>query len=240
MLPLVAASAFHKGSPTHVVAVVACAAIVAVIARLGVRWRERRPAAERRFRLAWVAGVIVFQLFSQSWQNWPGNFDVRYTPPLHVCDVIVVAIPFGLLTGWRLPRTLLYFWGVGLSVFAFILPILREGPDHLAFWLFWIGHLQIFASGVYVVAVDRYRPRIRDVGTAFGTTCLYVVAVLPVDVALGVDYGNVGPGESPTSMLGPWPGRVAVLLLLEGLLFLVLWAPWWLGPRAGARSRDAA
>ena len=111
-----------------------------------------------------------------------------------------------------------------MSLFAFILPILREGPDQLAFWVFWIGHVQILASAVYLVSVGGYRPRGRDVGIGFGTTCLYVVLILPVNVALDVDYGSVGPDPSSAGMLGPWPWRVLVLLMLEGLLFVVLWA----------------
>jgi hypothetical integral membrane protein (TIGR02206 family) len=238
MPPPIAASVFVKGSPTHLITVAACALVILALAWLGARWRRRRPAAERALRLAWVLFVVALQLFSQTWQNWPGNFDLRYTLPLHVCDLVVLAIPFALLASWRFPRTLLYFWGLGLSVFAFLLPILREGPDHLAFWMFWIGHLQILGSAVYMVAVGGYRPRLRDVGVGFAATCVYVALVLPVDVVLGVDYGNVGPGESPSALLGPWPGRVAVMLALEGLLFVLLWAPWWVGARRARSSPE--
>jgi hypothetical integral membrane protein (TIGR02206 family) len=233
MMPLLAASAFHAGSATHLVTLAVCALVIAAVAGLAVRLRARRPAAERGLRLAWVLAVIALQLFSQTWQNWPGNFHVHHTLPLHVCDLVIVPLPFALLGRWRFPRTLLYFWGLGLSLFAFLLPVLREGPDHLAFWLFWIGHLQILGSAVYMVAIGLYRPRPRDVAIAFGTTCLYVALILPVDIALGVDYGAVGPGESAAAILGPWPGRVVLMVVLEGLLFLLLWAPWSSGPRTG-------
>jgi hypothetical integral membrane protein (TIGR02206 family) len=237
MFPL-AASAFHRGSVTHLVTVAVCALLIAALAGVGARARARRPARERTLRVSWVAFVVAFQLFGQAWQNWPGNFDVRYTLPLHLCDLVLPAIPLALLCRWHFPKTILYFWGLGLSLFAFILPILREGPDHLAFWVFWVGHLQILGSACYLVAVDRYRPRGRDVAIGFGTTCLYVVLILPVNVALGVDYGSVGPDPSSAGMLGPWPWRVPVLLALEGLLFAVLWAAWRLLPGGGSAQES--
>jgi hypothetical integral membrane protein (TIGR02206 family) len=234
-----AASAFHTGSVTHLVTVAVCAALTVGLAWLGLRARRRGPASERALCLGWTGFLLAFQLFGQAWQNWPGHFDVRYTLPLHLCDLVILAIPFALLGPWRFPRTLLYFWGLGLSLFAFILPILREGPDHLAFWVFWIGHLQIFASAAYLVAVKGYRPRGHDVAVGFGTTCLYVALILPVNVALGVDYGSVGPDPSSAGMLGPWPWRVPVLVALEGLLFTLLWAPWKLLPRRKSDQESA-
>jgi uncharacterized membrane protein YwaF len=92
--------------------------------------------------------------------------------------------------------------------------------------LFWIGHTQILGSAVYLVAVQRWRPTIRDLGVAIVTTAVYILLVLPLDAALGVDYGNVGPGSSPTAFLGPWPLRVFWLLVLEGTLFVLMWLPW--------------
>jgi hypothetical integral membrane protein (TIGR02206 family) len=221
-----AVSAFEKGSTLHGVTVLACLAAVAGAVWLGRHWRAVIPEREHRLRIAWVFFVVTFQIASQVWQNVPGNLDVEFTLPLHLCDLVACAVPFALLGRWRFPRALLYFWGAGLSVFAFLLPILREGPGHVAFWLFWIGHTQILGSAVYLVAVQRWRPALRDVGVAFVTTAVYILLVLPLDVALGVDYGSVGPGRSSTALLGPWPLRVFVLLVLEGVLFVLMWLPW--------------
>jgi hypothetical integral membrane protein (TIGR02206 family) len=228
---LLAASTFVKGSPTHLLTLAACAVAVVAACLVGRSLRRRSPELEKAYRWAWAGFIVVFQLFSQLWQNWPGHFDLRYTLPLHVCDLAALLAPVALVAPWRPGRALLYFWGAGLSVFAFLLPILREGPDHLAFWLFWIGHLQILGPAVYVVAVLDLRPTLVDARRAWLVTLAYVAAVFPVNVVFGTDYGNVGPDPSSTGMLGPWPWRVAVLLALEALLFFLLAAPWRLVAR---------
>jgi hypothetical integral membrane protein (TIGR02206 family) len=218
--------AFEKGSLLHLVTVLVCAVAIVAAAWLGRRGRDRVPRLERRFRIGWVVFVLLSQGAWQVWQNLPGNFDFRYTLPLHLCDLVVLAIPFALLTRFRPARSLLYFWGIGLAFFAFLLPALREGPAHIAFWMFWLGHTQIVGSAVYLPAALGYRPSARDVRTAFLVTCAYVAVILPFDAAFDVDYGGVGPDPSSTEIFGPWPWRAPVIVILEGLLFVLLWLPW--------------
>jgi uncharacterized membrane protein YwaF len=92
----------------------------------------------------------------------------------------------------------------------------------VAFWLFWIGHLQILASALYLFVVLGFRPGTGDVGRAVAVTALYVALLVPLNGALGTDYGSVGPDPSSTEMLGPWPWRSVLLLGLEALLFALI------------------
>lgn len=232
---------FERGSVTHFVTVAACVALAIALA-----WRARRlagcdPAAERRLRTRWALAVLAFQLLTQVVQNLPGFHDPRVTLPLHVCDLAGLLAPVALLMPWRAPRTLLVYWGIGLNAFAFLMPIVREGPAAPWFWMFWIGHTQILASALYLLAAGAYRPRLRDAATAFVATAVYAAAVTPVNVTLGSDYGTFGPGRSATAMFGPWPGRLAIVLLLEGVLFaLVTPLMRALCPRAQSRGPNSA
>jgi hypothetical integral membrane protein (TIGR02206 family) len=230
---MLADASFQMGSLLHVGTVLACVALIAAAAVLGRRLRAVRPSVEFRLRIAWIAGVVALQLGSQVWQNIPGNFDLRYTVPLHVCDLAVWAAPFALLGRSRWARLILFFWGLGLSSFAFVLPILREGPSHIAYWLFWAGHVQILGSAVYLVAVHDYRPDGKDVRSALLATIVYVAIVFAFDVAFGVDYGNVGPDPSASAMLGGWPLRVVVLVALEASLYTLMWLTFRRDGRVG-------
>jgi hypothetical integral membrane protein (TIGR02206 family) len=231
---------FEKGSLLHLLTLLVCAAVIFGAAWLGRRGRDRAPKAERSLRIGWVVFVVVSQAAWQVWQNLPGNFDFRYSLPLYLCDLVVLAIPLALLTRSRPSRSLLYFWGIGLAFFAFLLPILGEGPAHLAFWMFWLGHTQIVGSAVYLVAALGYRPSAGDVRTAFLFTCAYVAGILPFDAAFGVDYGGVGPDPSSTEIFGPWPLRVLVIVILEGALFVLLWLPWRVSSRTPAGREGRA
>lgn len=229
-------STFERGSLTHVVVVLVCVLLAVALARRGRRLALRDPAAERRLRLGWALSVLAFQLFSQAWQNLPAHVEPRVTLPLHVCDLAGLLAPLALLARPRFPRTLLVFWGLGLNAFAFLLPIVREGPAEPWFWMFWIGHLQILASALYVVIALDHRPGWGEAAAAFGATLAYAAVVLPVDVVLGADYGTLGPDPSASAMLGPWPARAAVLLALEGVLFALM-VPLLQTGRRGAQPR---
>jgi hypothetical integral membrane protein (TIGR02206 family) len=145
---------------------------------------------------------------------------------LHICDLVVWCVPFALLLGSRWASSLLYFWGLGLSLLAFAAPILNEGPASLEFWLFWIGHTQIVGSAVYMVAARGYGPKVRDLLVAGGATLVYAAVIIPINVALGAGYGMLGPTETSQALFGPWPTNVVIVLVLEVLLFLAIWLPW--------------
>lgn len=163
--------------------------------------------------------------FTQIWENLPSRFDASQSLPLHICDIVPWIGAAALLFSIRSLRSLAYFWGIGLSVWALITPILSVGPAHLRYWLFWLGHGQIIGTAAYLVVVLKYRPRMRDLGVVAIATIVYVLAVLPVDFLFDADYGYVGR-QSPTAPLGPWPARVLIVLLAECLIFVLLILPW--------------
>ncbi len=228
---------FERGSATHLVTVLVCVALAVVLARRAGALAIRDPRAEWRLRTLWALVVLGFQLLTQTVQNLPVHHDPRVTLPLHVCDIAGLLAPVALLAPWRLPRVLLVHWGIGLNAFAFLLPIVREGPASPWFWMFWFGHAQILASALWVLGAGLLRPRLRDAGTALAVTVVYAGLVTPVNLALGSDYGTFGPGRSATAMLGPWPARVVLLLALEGVLFALLTAPLRALGATGRQSR---
>lgn len=209
----------------HGMTVAVAAALVLLLVLLGRRLLARRPTGELWLRRTLAGATLAFVAAALTWLHWPGVFDVRYALPLHLCDLSVVIAPLALLSGARVWRTLLHFWGA-LSLAAFVYPLATAGPARLDYWVFWLEHLLILAAVAYEVAVRGYRPRGRDVLATLAATAVYTVVVASFDVAFGVDYGFVGPESEITTFLGPWPARVAVLYLLEALGFVLLWLPW--------------
>ena len=216
---------FNPGSLQHAVTVSACMLFIAVLAWTARRLWTAAPATERRLRIGWTGFVVVFQIYNQLRWFLPENFTLRGSLPLHVCDLTVVLAPFALLTNNRTLRALVYFWGIGLSINAFLFPILPEGPARIEFWLFWIGHTQVVASAAYLVGIG-FRPRFHDVLVATAAIAVYNVLITAVNVAFDLDYGYTGPDSATLADLGPWPHRLLVLWLLEFGVFVLLWLPW--------------
>ena len=206
---MIATATFTMGSPLHVLSTGVCFAFMTAFAMLGRHWRRTSPNRERWLRRAWVGTLIPFQILSICWWMLPANYDRNLSLPLHICDLVVWIIPLAMFTSMRWAPAVVYFWGVGLSSAAFFVPVLRQGPESMVYWLFWISHTQIVGSGIYLIVAGGYRPRFGDVLRALAALLVYAAIIVPIDAALGLDYGYFGrETSSVASSLGPWPGRV--------------------------------
>jgi hypothetical integral membrane protein (TIGR02206 family) len=204
---------------------------------MGRLWRGSQR--ERTLRHTWGWFVVLVAVVSNIYYFVPVNWDIRDSLPLQLCDLAIFVAAAAMLLDSRFFRTLLYFWGIGLSTQAFITPTLQFGIGHPKFWLFWIGHTCIVGSAIYDIVVGGYRPRLRDVLVAAGSTVAYLIVMLIVNE--GIDrlwpnpdrfsnYGYVGRGtpKNPTIIdrLGDWPARLAPLALIVFADYALLWGIW--------------
>ena len=231
----------RPGSAVHVGTVAVSILVMAVFARQGrVFAADER---ERSLRRTWAAGIFFVAAFLFVRAFWPPSFDARYNLPLHLCDVAFPLAGLALWTERRALVCLVYFWAIGLSTQAFFTPILRVGPAHLDFWLFWLYHVQLVGAAVYAVIVRGFRPTGRDYLLACGATVAYALVILPLNLAFGWSYGFLGPDDSLgrdtlLEQLPPWPWRLAAMFVLTMAGMAVLWLVWPLG--AWLRGRRVA
>lgn len=214
---------------------------IAMFGAWAIGRRLRNRDSERRFRIGWGYTVLVYKILETAWYNWPGNFDIKESLPLQLCDLAAFVAAAAMITHKRPLRTMLYFWGIGLSTQGFFTPILKEGYESWRFWFFWISHTMIIGSATYDVVVCRYRPTLRDVVVAFAWTLAFAGVAMAVNLMWDVNYGYIGntKPENRTIIddLGSWPLRVVKLAVLIVFLFLLLWAVWPISRRLrGSRS----
>jgi hypothetical integral membrane protein (TIGR02206 family) len=232
---------FEPFSKTHAAVVVAFAALVLGLVALRRRWARTLPPRAERLDRALAAAAAVVAAFTIGWPLLPRHFDLTWSLPLHVCDLAAMVAPVVLWTCRRLPRALLYFWGLGLSSQGFSTPDLRDGPAKVEFWVFWLNHFAVVGSAIYDLAGRGYRPTWRDYRSVMLASVAYLAVVLPLDVAMKLNYGYVGPAlpGQPTivDVLGPWPLRVIVMFVLAAALMALMTAPWQPRRRAPAPQR---
>lgn len=213
----------------HLVTVAACAAAILVAAAYG-RWHRGTPR-EQRFRRGWGWAVLAYQVYTTIF--YASQCTIQRSLPLQLCDLAAFVAAFAMLTQQRWLRTLLYFWGIGLSTQAFATPIIHDGLGSLRFWMFWIGHIAIVGSAVYDVLVGGYRPSRRDLLVGIGLTIGWASLVFVLNLVAGTNYGYIGNSrpDNPTIVdkLGPWPGRVGVMAAIVIADFVLLWAVWPVG-----------
>ena len=212
--------------------------IVFSFVALGQANKRSAPAAEERVRWVWIALLVTIQGGTQVWSNLPGRIDLARSLPLHICDLVPWIGILGLVGSARWARALAYFWGIGLSIWAFVLPILDVSSWSLEYWLFWIGHAQIIGTAIYLIGVSGYRPNGTDLRLAVLATAGYAAIIAPIDIWLAADYGYLGQ-RSAAAELGPWPTRIAILLFAEASIFVALMIPWWIAGRFNGERQSS-
>jgi len=232
---------FAPFTATHLVAAgigIVCMAVFVLAGRQASEQREKFMAR------TWAVLWLVQQAITTVYWLLPASFDIGKSLPLHLCDVVGWIGPFALLlphaskTRWL--RTVLYFWGIGLTTQAFFTPTITQGPDDARFWLFWISHIQIVGAGVYDVMVRGYRPTLRDLKIAIMISLVWMLPLVVVNWSAGLNYGYLGQeleGETILNVLPPWPWRLFTMAGIVLVLFTVLWSVWPLSRlMAGKRS----
>jgi hypothetical integral membrane protein (TIGR02206 family) len=212
---------------------------------LGLRARDRDGGEvngehERRFGRALGFTGLVIWIAAQLYGFMPGVFTWEHSLPLHVCDMAALTGCIVMLQREPAPwlRSVLYFAGIGLCTQAFITPTLREGPGDPQFWCFWSGHFTILGFALYDLAVRRWRPTWRDWRIAVVISLAYALAIFALNIAFGWNYGFVGEASEPGTLIeiiGPWPGRVLILVGLAFIAYVGLMLPWALLAREGGR-----
>ncbi len=230
---------FRAFTPLHAGTLAAIAALtLAAIAAA-----RRHPLAARALERALGWGYLAAWATTWSWFALSDLHEPAKTLPLQLCHLTAAAAALLLVTRWAWLRPLVYFWGLALCTQALVTPSLAEGPALYPFWFFWVTHGLIAGVACYDVCALGYRPGWRDYRVACAGAAVYAALVLPLDLAFGWNYGFLGPGlpEVPTLVdaLGPWPQRLAWIVLLVAAAMALLLAPWRLarGAKSGLQSR---
>lgn len=219
-------SVFTSGHHLVVLAVY----VPVTLAILWFGWRDERQAP----RMARVLGVLGIGIWVMSgvFYSIPPQLKLNESLPIQACDLLALIAPLTLLYPTRLLRTVTYFGAFGLTLQAFITPVIDTGPDTFKFYVFWLLHMSIVWCALFDLVVRRYRPTVRDLWIAIGAWAVYGVAMIILNYPTGWYYGYLGPTIPPNAEdtvlkhLGPWPLRPLSIFALAGTLFTLLWLPW--------------
>ena len=221
------AEGFRPFTLTHALAIATIAAAILLLVTAG-----RSASIDRRLRLERTLALVnaIFWVAAHGWWMLPPRFDPATSLPLHMCHVAQLLASIMLLAPKPWLRAIVYFWGIGLCTQALLTPSLRDPPTSMWFWAFWLEHGLLQAIAIYDLVVRRYRPAWRDYGIACAAALVYLAVVLPFDIALHTDYGFVGEPkpENPSilDLLGPWPERLVVIVVLVAAVMALLMLPW--------------
>lgn len=218
---------FSAFSTHHLVLVLVCAWVAWIVIRYArsVRHSGHGTHRELQVRVAWALMTLGGEIGSTIVWMLPQRYDRNDSWPIHLCDFAAWLIAFAMLSHYRWPRTLLFFWGLGLSTQGFLTPTVSTGVLSAEYWVFWVQHLGVVGGALYLAAVNGYRPTLRDLGLTTSLTLALVAFMVWLNIEASTNYMYLGDTlpEKPTILdaLGPYPGRILWICLL-GILGFVL------------------
>lgn len=196
--------------------------------------------SKHKFRLVFAAFIILQQASIYIWYTVSGEWSLRVTLPLQLCDLSLFLSILVLITKRQIPAELLYFWGIGGATQAILTPDI--GPytyPHFVFYQYFISHGVILLTCIYMIAVEKFKPSSKSVLRSFIITNLYALLIIPINALTGGNYLFLSRKPSTGSimdMLGPWPWYILSLEAVAVVMFVLLYLPFASGNKKGQKA----
>ncbi len=187
----------------------------------------------RQIPLAWRAPLrttlAIMLLVDEAlwhWWNWRiGAWTVQTMLPLHLCSVLVFLSAFMLLNKSYALYEFVYLMGIAGAMQAILTPDAGVyGFPHFRFFQVFVSHGSIVTAGVWMTAVEGYRPHPRSLLRVGGVGLAYMAIVGVINALLGSNYLFIARKPETASLLDvlpAWPWYLPHIILL-GFIFLGL------------------
>ena len=203
----------------HLLTMAALAVLGFLVIRIG---RKAGETTRRRIRAGMIALLLLTFFEAHIWHLFHGLWVVEERLPLHMCGAMVWVSIYGLWTcrSWTWP--LMYFLGVAGAIQAVLTPDSIYGLPHVRFLSTMLSHSTLVVAGLWVVAVEGYRPTLRSALRTLALVNVYAALIFPFNLLAGTNYLYVVAKPESASLMDTFPAWPSYLLVLEGLLILII------------------
>ncbi|WP_243298424.1 YwaF family protein [Bacillus litorisediminis] len=219
-------SSFKLFSVSHLVIIVFTIMLIAGF------YKWKKPLQPYRDLIRWglLFALIGSEIYFNVWNIVIGEWSLLYTLPFQLCSICIYLCTFMLLTkNYRLFE-IVYFLGLAGATQAILTPELFYDFPHSRYFQFFIAHIAIILSPLYMTWIEGYRIRFNSVIRAFLTLNVIAAAVFLINVRLGANYMFLMRKPNNTSLLdflGPYPRYLIALEFIAFFLFLLLYFPFY-------------
>ncbi len=200
-------SEFVRWSPSHYWAV-----IITLVVAFALLFYARRLSQQKRFLIGRILAVVILTQFvsefiwravSDDYGSWKNNL------PLHFCSVMIIISFIALWWRKHWACAFAYFGIMAGSIQALITPAMAHGYPSVAYYIFFIAHGLLLIVGLSIPCILGWRARGWDDLKTVLYADIYLLAVIPVNLWLGTNYGYTQTSPVQGSMLdnlgdGPW------------------------------------
>ncbi len=200
-------TAFVRWSPPHYWAIIITLAVAAALILYA-----RRLSQARRYLLCRILAVIVAAQFISefTWRAFADDYgDWKNNLPLHFCGIMMIVAFIALWWRRHGACAFAYFGIMAGCIQALITPAMAHGYPSMAYYIFFIAHGLLLVVGLSIPCILGWRARGWDDLKTLLYADVYLLAVIPINLWLGTNYGYTQQSPVQGSMLdnlgaGPW------------------------------------
>ncbi|MCA0971087.1 TIGR02206 family membrane protein [Halobacillus litoralis] len=184
---------------------------------------SRHPGSMKFIRLSLLILLFISEVSYQYWAVTNGVWSTTYYIPLHLCGIASIVGIAALVTYHPKLIKLNYFIGIIPALIALITPDLLYDYQHFRFWKFFIHHMAIIWTSVFLVVTASVNVSWGTMFKAYFWLVIYGVVVGFINTILGANYMFLnGPPEAATPL--DYMGDGLWYYLNLGIVALVVFA----------------
>jgi hypothetical integral membrane protein (TIGR02206 family) len=156
-----------------------------------------------------------------------------------MCRLVAWILPIAIFYMSRKWLKLLYFFVLAGTLQAVISPDLDIGFPSYAYIRYFVLHVGLIATIIYMVAVFQLRITWKDLWHSFLYAQPYLLILMGINKVIGSNYGYTMHKPETGSVLdffGPWPWYILGAELLMLISFLILITPFLISNRVAIRN----
>ena len=188
---------------------------------------------EPKLRIIFAVLMLISEM-SYFWRLlYTRNGNVRDHLPITVCGIATIMCSICLMTKTKFLFEISYFWVLGSSLLALIMPtvISETGPEFFRYYQFWFQHSSIFIAVFYMIFVFKWRPTWFSMAKAAAAfTVLLGLAFLVNASIAGANYLFIGVVDEGNPILNALPPymwvRTIIMFLFISVLYFLSYVPW--------------
>jgi len=206
------------------------AVVTAIALFLIYGWKNPSEKAKRRGRHILIAVIVIGEASWHLWNIYWGHWTIQTMLPLHMCSMMInLAIIMLITRNYRLYEYV-YFLGIGGAMQPVLTPEAGiYGLPHFRAFQTLTVHSALLLSGIYMTAVEGFRPTWRSFWRVFVFTNLYAAVVYVINLLIGSNYLFIMEKPATASLmdiLGPWPWYLVSLEAIAFIIFFMLYLPF--------------
>jgi hypothetical integral membrane protein (TIGR02206 family) len=178
--------------------------------------------------IRWLLFGLLFisELSYQVWAVVNDVWNLRDHMPLHLCGLASITAMIALVTKNKTLILLTFFIGIIPAFLALVTPELAYNYQHYRFWKFFIHHMAISWTGVFLILTNEIKITLPSLLKTFFFVLLYALVIgVFVNPALGSNYlylSNKPISSTPLDILGKGYWYYQNLIIAAFIVFLFL------------------